>query len=163
MLPGRFAATPMLILFLISTAFLIVQSYVVDVIRLNYNLCHLLFGFAAPLALGYLALSPKRLDIVPFPVFVRQIAATPVAHWPMAMLRSIKRDISSDRPWNPKMGAIWTLVMSMLNEMEVDPLQNGIPFALAYHHFLADLAGIALFLAVSRMLPGLHRKALAHA
>lgn len=34
------------------------------------------------------------------------------------------------------MGAIWTLVMSVLNEMLVDPLQNGIPFFWAYEHFL---------------------------
>ncbi|VXC23687.1 conserved membrane hypothetical protein [Pseudomonas sp. 8Z] len=163
MLPSRLAALPLLLLFLIATTFLIVQTHVMDIVRLNYNLCHFLFGFAAPLAFGYLALSPKRLDIIPFPVFVRQIAATPITQWPAAMLRSIKRDISSDRPWNPVMGAIWTLVMSMLNEMVVDPLQNGIPFIWAYQHFLADLAGIALFLAVSHVLLGLYKRRYASA
>ncbi|WP_434157805.1 hypothetical protein [Stutzerimonas stutzeri] len=152
MLLDRFTASPLRILIFICIAFLIIQTYVVDVIRLNYNICHLLFGFAAPLVLGYLALSPKRLDLVPFPVVVKRIAATPIVQWPTAMLRSIKRDISNDRSWNPIMGAIWTLGMSMLNEMVVDPLQNGIPFASAYHHFLADLAGIALFLAASHLL-----------
>lgn len=163
MLPNRLAALPLLLLLLIAATFLIVQTYVVDIVRLNYNLCHLLFGFAAPLAFGYLALSSKRLDIIPFPVFVRQIASTPIAQWPMAMLRSIKRDLSNDRPWNPVMGAIWTLVMSMLNEMVVDPLQNGIPFIWAYQHFLADLTGIALFLATSHVFLRLSKRRYADA
>ncbi|WP_342651245.1 hypothetical protein [Pseudomonas sp. REB1044] len=46
---------------------------------------------------------------------------------------------------------LFVLALSMGNEMWIDPMTNGIPFAHAYQHFVADVIGMALFLAVTHL------------
>lgn len=146
LLPKRFAFAPILLLIGICAAFFVSQRHGVDLIQMNYNLCHALFGFAAPLFFSYWTIPARRQDLVPLRVFLRQIAATPIPQWPMAVVRSMRRDIDQGTPWSPLMGAMWTLLFSMRNEMVIDPEENDIPFFSAYEHFVADLCGIVLFL-----------------
>lgn len=133
----------------ISTLFLLIQLYVVDLILWNYYLCHVLFGFTFPLVLGYMTIPPKLIDPVPFRLFWAQVKRTPPKHWPQAVAGSITRDLEKGVPWSPVAGVVMTLFFSILNEMIVDPETNGVPFTSAYGHFIADVAGLVLFLLVS--------------
>lgn len=135
--------------FAISTFFLVIQFYVVDLIHWNYNLCHILFGFAFPLVLGYMAIPPKLVEPIPFRLFWAKVKRISPSYWPRAVVGSIARDLENGVPWSPVAGSVMTLVFSILNEMIIDPKVNGVPFTSAYEHFIADVAGIVLFLLVS--------------
>lgn len=151
LLRGKFAVAPLGLFALICSLFLINQRYGVNLVQLNYSLCHLLFGMAFPLLLGYLAIPPRMEEIVPFRVFLAQVRATPVRHWPLRIARSTMRDFERGIPWSPMAGALWVLGASVINEIVVDPATNGIPFTSAYEHFVADMAGIGLFLLLSHL------------
>lgn len=47
--------------------------------------------------------------------------------------------------WDVKYGLLGTFSLSFLNEVITDPIDNGVPFMDAWHHFAADMAGMMLF------------------
>lgn len=143
------AVIPLGIFLCIGALFWFVQFRVFDLIRWNYNFCHMLFGFAFPLLLGYMAIPPKQVERVNFRVFLIQVMNTPVRAWPRAIARSVVRDFRTGIPWSPIAGVLVTLFFSLGNEMVVDPMTNGIPFTSAYGNFVADAVGMALFLLVT--------------
>ncbi len=53
--------------------------------------------------------------------------------------------VDREKLWDWRIGVAATLVVSVANEVVVDPLENGIPFVHAWHHMAADIAGAALF------------------
>lgn len=144
---------PGLIFVVISTAFVIIQGFMFNVIAWNYNFCHSLFGFTFPFLMSYL--SYERSDIRPLAVSVKLkgICAVRWCNWPLALVRtiggSVVRDFREGISWNPLIGVLYVLAGSMANEMWIDPLTNGIPFSEAYQNFIADSIGMAAFLAVT--------------
>lgn len=143
------AGIPIGIFLCIGALFWFVQFHVFDLIGWNYNLCHMLFGFAFPLLLGYMAIPPKQVERVKFRVFLIQVISTPVQVWPRAIVRSIGRDFRTGIPWSPLAGVVVTLFFSLGNEMVIDPMTNGTPFTSAYGNFVSDVLGMALFLLVT--------------
>lgn len=146
------AGIPIGIFFCISALFWFVQFRVFDLIGSHYNFCHMLFGFAFPLLLGYFAIPPKQVERVKFRVFLDRVLKTPVGAWPLAIARSVVRDFRAGIPWSPLAGVVVTLFFSLGNEVIIDPMTNGIPFTSAYEHFVADVIGMALFLLVTHPL-----------
>jgi hypothetical protein len=144
---------PLLIAVVISFAFLIIQTRLFNVIGWNYNVCHTLFGFTFPFFMSYFSF--ERSDIKPLALkqTVDRIWAVSWFFWPLglirAMGRSVARDFREGVSWKPAVGVLFVLAASMANEMWIDPITNGIPFSQAYGNFVADLIGMAAFLAVS--------------
>lgn len=149
LLQGKHAAAPLMLFVAIFIAFMLIQRYIFDVILWNYNVCHFLFGLAAPLVFSYLAPPTQVATPVPFSVLVTRVMATPVNAWPRAILGSIQRDLNCGLPWSPAVGALVTLCFSAMNEIIVDPYENGVSFFSAYHHLLADISGTIVFLILS--------------
>ncbi|WP_070888157.1 hypothetical protein [Pseudomonas argentinensis] len=144
---------PGLIFAAISIAFCVIQFFVFDIIGWNYSMCNVLFGFTFPLFFSYLSFPRNRLQQPSLRQVLQAIRVIPLASWPLSFLkvlkRSIARDFNEGTSWTPWIGVAITLFFSIGNEVFVDPATNGIPFTEAYHHFLADLAGMAVFLLVT--------------
>ncbi|MDC6378860.1 hypothetical protein BW687_001520 [Pseudomonas graminis] len=144
---------PLVIAAVISFAFFTIQARVFNVIAWNYNVCHALYGFTFPFFMSYFSF--ERSDVKPLALkqTVDRIWAVRWFLWPLALLRamgrSIARDFREGVSWKPVVGVLFVLAASMGNEMWIDPITNGIPFSQAYGNFVADLVGMAAFLAVS--------------
>lgn len=102
---------PCKIFIMILIVFLIFQ-YSINIVKINYDIVHFIYGYASPLLFGYIPLyqlfSPKKFDY----------------HWSL------------------NSGIIITLSWSLYNEIIVDPQQNGIPFSHAWSNLLADILGL---------------------
>lgn len=144
---------PGLIFATISLSYLYIQLCLFDVIAWNYNVCHALFGFTFPFVLSYLSCDRSDIQILNLRTAVDRILAVPFLAWPLALVRTARRstvrDFKGGVSWKPAMGVLFVLALSMGNEMWIDPTTNGIPFTQAYQHFVSDLIGMALFLAVT--------------
>lgn len=144
---------PGLIFASISLSYWYIQLCLFDVMAWNYNVCYALFGFTFPFALSYLSCEWSDIQILNLRKVLGRIFAVPLHAWPLALVRTARRstvrDLKEGVSWKPAMGVLFVLALSMGNEMWNDPITNGIPFTHAYQHFVADLAGMALFLAVT--------------
>lgn len=152
-LKGNDIWAPWLIFATISMSYLYIQFCVFDVMAWNYNVCHALFGFTFPFAMSFLSCERSDIQVLDLKRAVNRIRAVPFYAWPLALVhtagRSTVRDFKEGVSWKPVMGVLLVLAWSMGNEMWNDPITNGIPFTHAYQHFIADLIGMALFLAVT--------------
>lgn len=114
---------PFQIFLFLSFLFLAVQL-TTNLIVSNYLLVHIYFGMAFPLLIGY------------FP-------------WSLLSWRGFRKlPINIDFKlgiWSFRVGVIGTFLVSFINEAIDDPIQNGIPFLEAWHHFAADMFGIFIF------------------
>lgn len=148
LLQGIRAGIPIALFACISALFLVIQLNLIDLIRWNYNAVHLLFGFTAPLAFGYIYFPKDQMRRIPFKDFFNKVRATPIRRWPLEIVKSIGNDYRNGVPWHPINGACFTFILSFWNEIIIDPMENGIPFLMAYGNFLADMLGILLFLSL---------------
>lgn len=150
--PLRKAIIPIVTFLTVCTAFALLQSNGVNLIRLNFDACHYLHGLVFPLALGYLYVPAcAKTDHFPLRLLIAQIQAVPILGWPQALVRSVLRDLKSDMPWSPWAGACLVGIFATFNEVIIDPYTNGIPFTSAYSNLVADLLGIGTFLVLVRV------------
>lgn len=144
---------PLLIGVVISFAFLMIQGHVFDVIGWNYNVCHALFGFTFPFFMSYFSFERSDIKRLALNQTFARVSAIRWFYWPLALIRSMGRSIARDFregvSWKPSVGVLFILAASMANEMWIDPIINGIPFTQAYGNFVADVIGMAGFLAIT--------------
>lgn len=115
---------PFKIFICLFLAFFIAQR-IFNVIAHHYTWVHFYFGVSAPLFVGYF----------PYTLF----------QWNGWSQLLVNRKWSFGWRWSLLAGVIGTFLASFINEVIDDPKQNGIPFLKAWHHFAADMAGIAMF------------------
>lgn len=122
---------PLLVFLLVACVFLAVQLSA-NIIRINYNSVHYLFGLAFPLLLGY----------IPIQIF----------RWNGLKKFPINYGLKWSWYWSLRVGVLATALMSAINEMIDDPETNGISFLNAWHHFAFDMAGLLTFIVVCSIL-----------
>jgi len=143
-----YAAVPACLFVAIFAGFVLTQRYGIDIYRQYYLLCHLLWGFGGPLLFGYFHLDLRQIRKSAL-LEVGQILRTyPIWAWPWALVSKPRRNQYTGAIWSPWSGALWVLTISIWNEVFVDPVQNAIPFIQAYHHLVADVVGVGVFLIV---------------
>ncbi|MNG88488.1 hypothetical protein D3C76_94290 [compost metagenome] len=149
----KYAGIPITAFLLVCAAFVLVQRFGVDLIRLSYDACHYLYGLVFPLAFGYVYLQiPPKTEQVPLRMFIAQVRAVAIRDWPKSIIQGIRRDLQQGIPWSPWAGGCWTVVFSIANEVVIDPISNGVPFTSAYSNLLADLVGVGSFLLIVHLL-----------
>lgn len=105
-------------------AFFVAQG-IFNAIAHHYIWVHFYFGLSAPLLVGYF----------PYTLF----------RWNGWSQLPVNRKWYFGWRWSLLAGVAGTFLASFINEVIDDPKQNGVPFLEAWHHFAADMAGIALF------------------
>lgn len=147
------ASIPPAVFLLMCALFVLIQRYGVDLIRLYYDVCHFLYGLTFPLIFGFIVIQiPAKADRVPLRVLIAKLRTGGVRDWPKEIARGIRQDLQQGIPWNPWQGALWIAAFSIYNEVLIDPTTNGNPFATSYSNLTADLAGVATFLLLVRIL-----------
>jgi len=115
---------PMHVFLAICVLFFSIQL-TVDLIKLNYNLCHFIFGFGAPYFTGYFPCSLFKwhgINKLPFD-------RTFIWNW----------------KWSLKPALLIVFLASFINEVIDDPIQNKIPFKDDWHNFAFDMTGLLVF------------------
>lgn len=141
-------AVPLALFVSTIALFVLNQRYGFDIYHQHYYLSHALWGLAWPLAFGYLWFDPRQITKAMLLEVSAILRANPFWAWPLALIRTPRRQQYTGKSWNAWAGALWVLFFSIRNEVFVDPVENGVPFTQAYHHLLADIAGIGLFVAI---------------